>query len=221
MDLQPHAWIRPDSLCLPIAFLSSCDSKRCPAHDALVRLHEQAGAQADPLASVAADGDRLLYFGWRRPDLDRDGLALRLHLIGAVGPTWHQSTRLWPLAQTAGVLFLPSPVEGYQASGREQAGYLPTYLEAGIPLAIAWLLGSGRPEREPDELGADFALPAAPTYVARRDTGVGLRAALDCVVEQALDAYAERRLRPVEEADVAELPSQLADELYAQLLGRP
>lgn len=205
-ELRPHAWIRPDSLRLQIAFLSSCDSKRCPAHDALVRLHEEAGPDATALSSFAAEGDRLLHFDWRRADLDRShGRAVHLTLIGAAGPTYHQATRLWPLAQAAGLIFVPSPREGYEDYGEEQAKHVLPYLEAGFPMAVTYLR-SGGPEREPDELTERFGLRRAAIFVARRGTGVGLRAALEHVVARALLAYGEGRVRHASLGDLPRLP---------------
>ncbi|HBP22161.1 MAG TPA: hypothetical protein DEA08_30820 [Planctomycetes bacterium] len=205
-ELRPHAWIRPDSLRLQIAFLSSSDSKRCPTHDALVKLHQEAGRDATEASSIAAEGDRLLLFGWRRADLDRDGRAVHLTLIGAPGPTWHQSTRLWPLAQAAGLVFVPSPQKGYEGYGQDQAQHVRPYLEAGFPLAVAYLR-SGRPEWEAEELTELLGLQGAAVFTARRDTGAGLRAALDHVVTDALKAFNEGRVQHAGLVDVPALPS--------------
>ncbi len=187
------------TLRLQIAYTANSDSKRCPAHACIGWLLEQADPkQRSDLTSIAIEGDRTLSFTWRRPDLDRSGLAVTVAVIGVVGPCYHRATRRLTLSQAAGVILAPSPVEGYEGSARRVLSEVRDLLEPSRRVcALQWVTNSGRPERDPTELFAELGIPTGvPSFVMDRRSGHGVRGAFEDVVGRVLSAYDEGRWRP-------------------------
>lgn len=184
---------------LQVTYAANSDSKRCPAHDGILRLFESIGAeQRGELTSIAAEGDRILSFMWRRPDLDRDELEVSVTILGVVGPCYHRATRLTTLRGAAAVILSPSPVAGYEDSARRVLSDLRDHADLDQACcAVQWATNSGRVEGDLDDLTSQFELEDYPRFVMDRRSGAGSQDACEFVLERALAAYDSGRWRPL------------------------
>jgi hypothetical protein len=175
-----------------VAYVSPCDSKRCPATRALVLLH-QALAPYSPgdLTSIATGGDRTIFFEVYLHAFDVGDHKARVGVHCASGAVYYRATRRLVTKAACGVVFVPSLVEGYEAGSLESAAHLKEDLNLHgvqpheIPLVLQWLPGDSRPEVSPESLVDGLDLPFLARFTTDRNTGRGIEAALFEVLEHA------------------------------------
>lgn len=201
--LRPSLHVDPGARTVryKIAYVSPCDSKKCPATRALVLLHDALrGYAPGGLTSIASEGDRTLSFEVDLPQFDIGDLRARVAVYCASGAVYFRATRRLVTKAASGIVFVPSLVEGRLQDSYESAEHLGEDLRAHgldpseVPLVLQWLPGDSRPEVSPaaslrDRLG----LPFRAAFSCDRNSGEGIELALFDLLQRARAAYLEAR----------------------------
>lgn len=143
---------------------------------------------------IPLDGDRVLFCDVALPRFDLGPFRTLVSVHCAWGSTYYRATRRLVLLKAAGVVFVPSVLEGSLDETFESAEHLVEDLArhgvgpSDVPLALQWLPGAaGSGEIGDDDV--DFELPFVGTFVTSDAGGNGIEDALFAVVSRARAAF--------------------------------
>lgn len=181
-----------------VAYVSPTDALRCPATHAVTLLWNALQSRAsDELIAISAEGERTLTFEAALPGLDLGDTRAEVRIYCVAGQVQDREARRQIIRGVAGVVFVPSLVDGYATHTYESAVHLMEDLRAegadprSTPMVLQWLPGDSRPEVGPDCLLEGLDLPILGAFSTDRETGSGIEKALFELLGHARAAHLE------------------------------